>query len=73
MFSIGNEELENCAQIEGSILCPLCNKEHGIKFGKVKKEDGSYIESSSIGFYECNRKLYLGSIDGKNVTNKFKN
>ena len=56
------------------ILCPGCSKIHEIEYGKTRRlVGGEWVEcegSKLLGFYKCNEKLYLGTINGEDITRR---
>ena len=66
-ITVGAEELGEPAN---EILCPHCGDMHPIQYGTSKKllPDGTWsdpVPDKLVGFYKCNGKLYLGTINGR--------
>lgn len=66
--SFGNEELAKLPALGKKVLCPRCGKTHRVTYGKRKLDDGTEVENRTIAFYKCRGKLFLASVDGKDVT-----
>lgn len=69
MFAIGNDELEANRDIGEMEICPGCKKEHKVKFGEKKDEDGNIVPDNILAFIKCNEDgaLYLVGIAGKAI------
>lgn len=67
--AIGGEELGEPTE---TIRCRLCGQEHPIEYGTSKTllPDNTWTEptlSKIAGFYKCDGKLYLGTLDGRAI------
>jgi len=65
--AIGHEELGEPTE---AIHCPHCDQEHPIEYGTSKTllPDNTWSEpvpSKLLGYYKCQGKLYLGTIQGR--------
>ena len=72
-LAVGNEELGPEAE---EILCPICGQTHQIEYGTSSRlqDDGTWtdpVPSKSTGFYKCQGKLYLGTINGRVISEFF--
>lgn len=67
-FMVGNDELARLPKLSDEILCPHCGQNHKVFFSERKLDDGTRVKSKALAFYKCRGKLYLGGVDGKDVT-----
>lgn len=68
--AIGNDELGE--PVGESIKCRVCGEQHAIEYGKIRtlRDDGTWTEytpSKVLGFYRCDGRTYLASLDGRAV------
>ena len=64
MLAFGNEELTGLAPIGKTVVCPMCGKNHRIRYGT--DSEGNTVKT--LAFYKCRGKAYLGGLSGKNIT-----
>ena len=64
MMAVGNEELIDLAPIGKTIVCPMCGKNHRIRYGT--DSEGNTVKT--LAFYKCRGKAYLGGLAGKDIT-----
>ena len=67
MFTVSNDELEKAPNIDETIICPKCNKEHKIEYEEKILPDGSKIASKLLAFYRCGDTIYLAGVNGKSI------
>lgn len=65
--AIGDNELGEPTEM---IQCSRCGQEHAIEYGTSKTllPDNTWSEpvpSKTLGFYECEGQLYLGTVGGR--------
>lgn len=65
--AVGPDELGEQTEV---IACPRCKEEHAIEYGtsKTLRPDNTWSEpvpSKLLGFYKCQGKLYLGTVEGR--------
>ena len=64
MLAFGNEELDGLAPIGKTIVCPMCGRNHRIRYGVDTQ--GNIVKT--LAFYKCRGKTYLGGLSGKDIT-----
>lgn len=64
MMAVGNEELVDLAPIGKTIVCPMCGRNHRIRYGV--DSHGDVVKT--LAFYKCRGKAYLGGLSGKDIT-----
>jgi hypothetical protein len=69
MFTIGNDEIENCPLLKERILCHRCGLFHKVRYAKDR--DGN--ETKMLAYYKCSKDSYLCGINGKDITRRQKN
>lgn len=67
--AVGPDELGEQTEV---IACPRCKEEHAIEYGtsKTLQPDNTWSEpvsSKLLGFYKCQGKLYLGTVEGRKL------
>lgn len=72
-LAVGEKELGPEAE---AILCPTCGQTHPIEYGTSRRlqDDGTWTDpapSKSAGFYKCQGKLYIGTINGRVISEFF--
>lgn len=67
MFAIGNDELKRNGDLGETIECHICGEIHDIKYGQIKKDDGTYSESKLLAYINCGEGSYLVGVNGKKV------
>jgi len=67
MLAIGNGELAVAPDMPESFICPKCGLTHTVSYGNILHEDGTEMPSKLLGFYKCQGKDYLCSINGKDI------
>ena len=69
MFTISNDELNNCPPIENIVLCRDCGEYHNVKYGDKVLSDGSKVKSDLLAYIKCptTEKCYLVGIQGKKI------
>jgi hypothetical protein len=71
MFDINNEELKKLPNITGTIKCIRCGETHKVVYGS-KIVNRKKTPRLRFGFVWCGELIYLVSIDGKDITRRFK-
>lgn len=71
MFAIGNDELKSKDNICKTVTCNICGKEHDVQYGKVKNEQGEWVESKMLAFINCGEESYLVGVNGKDIRDRF--
>ncbi len=64
-LAIGNDELGEL--VAEKVQCKFCPEVHEVEYGKQVLEDGTEIESKTIGFVKCPLKEngYMVAVDGR--------
>jgi len=71
-FAMGNDELAKMPTLKDEVLCARCGKMHKVKYAKAITEDGREIPNKSLAFVECQGKLFLAGINGKDINLRFR-
>lgn len=62
-FAIGKKELEDNEPAEEFFICEECQQKHPVEISRCD----SNRDPITLGFYRCQGKVYLYSINGKQI------
>lgn len=64
---VSKKELEENSEDHGSMFCEDCHRWHPISYSQAFEDGDGSLKRMLVGFYECNGKFELWSINGRRV------